>query len=45
MLRLEKVNANNVWDILKLTVEDNQREFVAANDVSIINIVRENPFR
>ena len=29
MLRLEKVNANNVWDILKLTVGDNQREFIA----------------
>ena len=36
MLRLEKINGKNVWDILKLSVNDEQREFVAANDVSII---------
>ena len=36
MLRLEKVNGANVWDILKLSVNDNQKEFVASNDVSII---------
>ena len=36
MLRLEKVNGKNVWDILKLKVSDSQRDFVAPNDVSII---------
>ena len=32
MLHLEKVNGNNVWDILKLTVSESQKNFVAAND-------------
>lgn len=36
MLRLEKVNGKNVWDILKLTVEEGQKDFVANNDISII---------
>ena len=36
MLRLEKINGKNVWDILKLSVNEDQREFVASNDVSII---------
>ena len=36
MLRLEKVTAKNVWDLLKLDVAESQRSFVAANDVSII---------
>jgi len=36
MLRLEKVNAQNVWDILKLKVAENQRHFVSSNDRSII---------
>ena len=36
MLRLEKINGKNVWDILKLEVSDNQKSFVAANNVSII---------
>ena len=36
MLRLEKVNGKNVWDILKLKVSESQRNFVAPNDVSII---------
>ena len=36
MLRLEKVNGNNVWDILKLSVNDSQKEFVASNEISII---------
>ena len=36
MLRLEKVNGKNVWDILKLKVSDDQRSFVASNDTSII---------
>ena len=36
MLRLEKVNGKNVWDILKLTVEEDQKNYVANNDISII---------
>ena len=36
MLRLEKVNGMNVWEILKLTVAENQKTFVAGNDISII---------
>lgn len=36
MLRLEKVNGKNVWDILKLSVAENQKDFVASNDISII---------
>ena len=36
MLRLEKVNGKNVWDILKLRVEEGQTSFVASNNVSII---------
>ena len=36
MLHLEKVNGHNVWDILKLTVSESQKNFVAANDISII---------
>lgn len=36
MLRLEKVNGANVWDILKLKVAKEQESFVAVNEVSII---------
>lgn len=36
MLRLEKVNGKNVWDIIRLEVSDDQKSFVAANDISII---------
>ena len=36
MLRLEQVNGKNVWDILKLTVEEDQKNYVANNDISII---------
>ena len=36
MLHLEKVNGNNVWDILKLTVSESQKNFVATNEISII---------
>lgn len=36
MLRLEKINGHNVWDILKLKVAESQRHFVASNDKSII---------
>ena len=36
MRRLEKINGKNGWEILRLEVFDNQKEFVAANDISII---------
>lgn len=36
MLRLEKVNGKNVWDILKLSVKEEQKHFVSGNDRSII---------
>jgi diamine N-acetyltransferase len=36
MLRLEKVNGKNVWELLKLQVSEEQKSFVAANDTSII---------
>ena len=36
MLELKKINRNNVGEILKLEVFDNQRNFVATNNSSII---------
>ena len=36
MIRLEKVNGKNVWELLKLKVFDHQSSFVANNDISII---------
>ncbi len=36
MLHLEKVNGKNVWDLLKLKVSESQRNFVASNDISVI---------
>lgn len=36
MLKLEKVNGKNVWDILSLKVAESQKEYVASNDISII---------
>lgn len=36
MLKLQKVNEKNVWDILNLKVAESQKEFVASNDISII---------
>ena len=36
MVRLEKINGKNIWDALRLSVKEDQREFVASNDVSII---------
>ena len=36
MLRLEKANGKNVWELLKLRVSDDQKTFVASNDISII---------
>lgn len=36
MIKLEKINGKNVWDILKLRVSEEQKSFVANNDISII---------
>ena len=36
MIRLESVNAHNIREILDLTVDETQKDFVAANDTSII---------
>lgn len=36
VLRIERVNGKNVWDILKLSVKEEQTNFVARNDISII---------
>jgi diamine N-acetyltransferase len=36
MIRLEQINARNVWKFLELTVSEKQKSFVARNDVSII---------
>ena len=36
MIRLEEVNGKNVWEILKLRVSDGQEDYVARNDISII---------
>lgn len=36
MLRLEKITGKNVWNILKLCVSEKQKNFVASNDISII---------
>ena len=36
MLKLEKITGKNVWDILKLRVSEEQKSFVAGNDISII---------
>ncbi len=36
MLKLEEINGRNVWDILKLKVSSGQENYVARNDISII---------
>lgn len=36
MIRIEKVTGKNVWDILHLSVKDEQKSFVADNNISII---------
>ena len=36
MIHLKKINGENIWDILKLNVSDSQKNFVASNDISII---------
>lgn len=36
MIRLEKVNRDNVWDLLKLRVRPDQENFVADNTESVV---------
>ena len=36
LLRLEKVNGKNVWDLLKLQVSEDQKSFVADNDIKAV---------
>ena len=36
MIRLEKINAKNVWDVLDLKLKREQKNFVASNEVSIV---------
>ena len=36
MLRLEQINSRNVWEIIALSVADDQKAFVADNTTSII---------
>ncbi|MBQ7671371.1 MAG: GNAT family N-acetyltransferase [Clostridia bacterium] len=36
MIRLEKIDAKNVWDVLDLKVRRDQKSFVASNECSII---------
>lgn len=40
MLELEKITGKNVWDILRLRVSEQQKTFVAGNDISIIEAYR-----
>ena len=37
MIRLEKIDVKNVWDILELKVAESQKSFVASNSESIID--------
>ena len=36
MIRLAAVNGENVWELLKLRVAEEQKDFVASNDISLI---------
>ena len=36
MIRLEKVNRDNVWDLLELRVRPDQKNFVADNTQSLV---------
>ncbi len=36
MVKLVRLTGKNVWDVLKLSVREDQKDFVASNDVSII---------
>ena len=37
MLKLKKINRNNIGEILKLEVFDNQRGFVTSNNINIMS--------
>ena len=36
MIHLEKINGENIWDILKLNVSDSQKNFVASNNIVLL---------
>ena len=36
MIHLEKIDARNLWDVIGLRVKKEQKEFVAPNDMSIL---------
>ena len=36
MIRLEKIDAKNVWDVLDLKLRKEQKAFVASNEISIV---------
>ncbi len=36
MVRLQKANGKNIWELLSLKVSEEQKSFVSSNDVSII---------
>lgn len=36
MIRLAKIDAKNIWEIIKLSVDESQRNFVATNTESIL---------
>ena len=36
MVHLEKINGENIWEILKLSVSESQKNYVAGNDISIL---------
>lgn len=36
MVRLVKINSKNVWDVIKLDIDDSQKNYVATNTESII---------
>ena len=39
-MEYKKINGENIWDILNLNVSDSQKNFVASNDISIIEAYR-----
>ena len=36
MISIQKINSHNVWAILKLSVNEQQKDFVATNTESIV---------
>ncbi len=36
MIRLQKIDAKNVWDVLDLKLKREQKHFVASNEISIV---------